>query len=195
MSYHPNYFQQGVAVRNDCQQRLDTIKGHVKGGSLLDVGCSEGFYSFGLADRCGPILAIDKELSLVQKCWKIKKTYKVNIDFQHMGVDRLLRSTETWDTCLYLSIHHHIVAQLGMEIAGDILRTLSRKCSCMFFDMGQKNEQNCTMHKWWQLLPRNIDQEVWLRKYLKANTIYTNIQFIGSSRIHNVRRLLWKLTK
>ena len=77
MSYHPNYFQQGVAVRNDCQQRLDAIKGHVKGGSLLDVGCSEGFYSFGLADRCGPILAIDKELSLVQKCWKIKKPIRL----------------------------------------------------------------------------------------------------------------------
>lgn len=195
MSYHPNYFQQGNAVRNNCQQRLDIIREHVRHGNLLDVGCSEGFYSFGLADCCHSILAIDKELSLIQKCHQIKEFYKIDIDFQHMGIDKLLQSTGMWYTCLYLSVHHHIIAQFGIEIASNILRTLSQRCSHMFFDMGQKNEQNCAMHKWWQLLPPNTDQETWLREYLKTNTVYTNIQLIGDSPIHNVRRLLWKLTK
>lgn len=196
MSYHPNYFrQQGDVVRSDCQQRLELIKRYTQNGSLLDIGCSEGFYSFGLTDRCKPIMAIDKELSLVKICHRIKGSHGVNIDFRHMGIDELLQSTVTWDTCLYLSVHHHIIAQFGMEAANDILRTLSQRCNCMFFDIGQKNEQNCTMHRWWQLLPPNTDQEIWLRKYLEANTIYTDIQLIGSSLIHNVRRLLWKLTE
>lgn len=193
MSYHPNYFKQSGAVRNNCQQRLDLIREHVQCGSLLDIGCSEGFYSFGLADRCKPILAIDKELPLVQACHKIKGSHDIDIDFQCMGVDKLLQSTTTWDVGLYMSVHHHIIAQFGMETANKILQVLSRKCSYMFFDMGQKNEQNCEMHWWWKLLPPNTDQETWLREYLETNTIYTDIQLIGSSHIHNVRRLLWKL--
>jgi hypothetical protein len=195
MSYHPNYFQQGGAVRNGCQQRLELIKKHTQGGSLLDIGCSEGFYSFGLSDRCKPIMAIDKELLLVQACRKIKGSHDVNIDFRHMNIDELLQLTETWNICLYMSVHHHIIAQCGMEVANDILRTLSQRCDCMFFDVGQKNEQNCTMHKWWQLLPPNTDQEAWLSEYLSDNTVYAHCQLIGSSRIHNVGRLLWKLTK
>lgn len=193
MSYHPNYFEQDSAVRSNCQQRLDLIREYIQYGSLLDVGCSEGFYSFGLADKCAPILAIDKELSLIHECQKINKSHKIDIDFRRMGIDELLQSITAWDTCLYLSIHHHIIAQFGMGIASIILRTMSQKCNHMFFDTGQKNEQNCTMHKWWQLLPSNTDQKEWLREYLKANTVYTDIQVIGSSRIHNVKRLLWKL--
>ena len=195
MSYHPNYFQQDGAVRHGCQQRLDIIRRYIHGGSLLDIGCSEGFYSFGLSDRCGPILAIDKEASLIQACHTIKGSNEVDIDFQCMNIDELLQSMTTWNICLYMSVHHHIVAQLGMKAASNTLRTLSQKCNCMFFDMGQRNEQNCTMHKWWQLLPPNTDQEKWLQEYLSANTVYTDIQLIGSSVIHNVRRLLWKLTK
>lgn len=197
MSYHPNYFHQGGAVRSDCQQRLELIRKYVQGGSLLDIGCSEGFYSFGLSDRCKPILAIDKELPLIQACHKIKGSHDVDINFKHMGIDddAIRHETETWSTCLYMSVHHHIIAQFGMEAANGILRRLSQRCDCMFFDMGQKNEQNCEMHTWWKLLPPNIDQKVWLREYLETNTEYTDIQLIGSSLIHNVGRLLWKLTK
>lgn len=195
MSYHPNYFQQGAAVRSGCQHRLDIIRSHVQSGSLLDIGCSEGFYSFGLSDRCKPILAIDKEQSLIQTCKTISKSHNVNIDFQCMGVDKLLQLVGTWDICLYMSVHHHIIAQLGMQTANDILKQLSKKCNCMFFDVGQKNEHNCTGHRWWQLLPPNTNQEAWLLDYLANYTIYTHCQIIGSSTVHNVKRLLWKLTK
>ncbi len=195
MNYHPNFFKQEKAIRNDCQQRLELIRKYVQGGSLLDIGCSEGFYSFGLADRCKPIIAIDKEQPLIEKCHRIKGSRMIHIDFWHMGIDELLLLIKAWDVCLYMSVHHHIIAQFGLETANNILRTLSQKCNCMFFDMGQKDEQNCTMHKWWQLLPSNVNQGVWLIEYLQKNTVYTNIQPIGSSRIHNVKRLLWKLTK
>lgn len=195
MSYHPDYFQQKGAVRHGCQQRLDLIRKHVRSGSLLDIGCSEGFYSFGMADRCKPIVAIDKEKPLIERCHQIKGSRMLHIDFWHMGIDELLPSIKTWDVCLYMSVHHHIIAQFGMEAANKILLTLSIKCDCMFFDMGQKNEHNCMMHKWWQLLPSNTDQEAWLQQYLETNTIYTDIHAIGSSMVHNVGRLLWKLTK
>lgn len=198
MSYHPNYFQQqGNIVRSDCQQRLELIDEHVKNGSLLDVGCSEGFYSFGLCKKCSPILAIDKEPDLIQTCKNIQQDHSITstIDFENIGLGDVLEEDDFWDSCLYLSVHHHIMEQFGCKTAKLMLKKLSKKCRTMFFDTGQKNEQNCAVHKWWQLLPSNTDQEAWLRKYLEVNTIYTDIQLIGSSSIHNVGRLLWKLTK
>ena len=197
MNYHPNYFQQGGAIRHDCQQRLELIKGHVQGGSLLDIGCSQGFYSFGLCQKCSPILAIDKESHSIKTCEKIRQNNSIAsaIDFECLSLDDILEECDFWDSCLYLSVHHHIVAQFGFEAAKLMLKRLSEKCHNMFFDMGQKNEQNCAMHKWWKLLPTNTDQKTWLREYLETSTVYTDIKLIGSSHIHNVGRLLWKLTK
>lgn len=198
MSYHPDYFkQQGNIVRSDCQKRLEVIDGHIQNGSLLDVGCSEGFYSFGLCGKCSPILAIDRESHLIKTCKSIQQNHTIAsiIDFENIGLDDILEEDDFWDSCLYLSVHHHIIEQFGCETARLMLKKLSEKCHTMFFDMGQKNEHNCTMHKWWQLLPPNTDQEAWLQEYLENNTVYTDIKPIGSSIIHNVERLLWKLTK
>ncbi len=202
MSYHPNYFQQGGAVRDSCQQRLDLIKKHIQGGNLLDIGCSEGFYSFGLCERCSPILAIDKDPRLIQACEKIQQNNSIalTIDFECLALSDILgvsvfKECDFWDSCLYLSVHHHIVAQFGFKVAKMMLRNLSEKCHTMFFDMGQKNESNCEMHKWWQMLPTNENQSGWLLDYLTENTTYSKIEIIGFSSVHKSKRLLWKLTK
>ena len=198
MSYHPNFFESGgKVVRHDCLGRLKTIQDNIEPGSLLDVGCSEGFYSFGLHETCGPILAIDKEQSLIDTANSIRQDQRqcCHIHFQCMELDEIFSGNGHWDTGLYLSVHHHIVAQFGLDAAKDVLRKLSEKCDTMFFDMGQKNEQNSEMHKWWKLLPENDDQGRWLSNYLGYNTTYTAAQIIGSSRIHNAERILWKLTR
>lgn len=198
MSYHPNFFEAGGrVVRQDCLGRLKTIQDNIEPGSLLDVGCSEGFYSFGLHETCGPILAIDKEQSLIDTANAIRQDQRQcwHIHFQRMELNEIFSGNGHWDTGLYLSVHHHIVAQFGLDAAKDVLRELSKKCDTMFFDMGQKNEYNCNMHKWWQSLPTNNNQDNWLFKYLRENTEYSKIEIIGSSEVHNIRRLLWKLTK
>ncbi len=199
MSYHPNFFEKagGSPVRKDCRKRLQIIQDHIKRGSLLDVGCSEGFYSFGLHKNCSRILAIDKEQQLIQIADTIKHDQDQcwHIHFQCMKLDDILVGCGYWNTCLYMSVHHHIIAQFGLDGAKGVLLKLSEKCDTMFFDMGQKNEQNCEMHEWWKLLPKNDDQKKWLAEYLSENTKYNRIEIIGSSRIHNVERILWKLTK
>ena len=199
MSYHPNFFESSGRkhVRQDCMGRLKSIQDHIEPGSLLDVGCSEGFYSFGLHKNCSRILSIDKEPQLIEIARTIQQDQNQgwNIDFRCMELDDVLSGIGHWDACLYLSVHHHIISQFGLDIAKDILRKLSEKCDTMFFDMGQKNEQNSEMHEWWQLLPENDDQEKWLAEHLGDNTIYSHAEIIGSSDIHKVKRLLWKLTK
>ncbi len=198
MSYHPNFFDAGGnGVRQDCLGRLKTIQDHIEPGSLLDIGCSEGFYSFGLYETCGPILAIDKEQSLIDTANAIRQDQRQcwHIHFQRMELNEIFSGNGHWDTGLYLRVHHHIVAQFGLDAAKDVLRKLSEKCDTMFFDMGQKDEHDCQMHKWWKLLPTNENQVQWLAEYLGHNTVYSHVEIIGSSKIHKVARWLCKLTK
>lgn len=90
---------------------------------------------------------------------------------------------------------HHIIAKYGMDIAKRIIYNVSKLSDIMFFDMGQKDEQGCTSHGWWKLLPEPNNQEEWIYNYLKDNTEYTKITKIGSTKIHNTERLFWKLEK
>ena len=66
----------------------------------------------------------------------------------------------------------------------------------MFFDMGQKNEKGCEGYTWWQALPRLEDtQESWILDYLSDIKSFNHIRVIGSTPVHGVQRLLWKLER
>lgn len=198
-TYHPDYASgEDNGHRQDCHARLRLLKKHIKGGSLLDLGCSEGFYSFGLWDICGrakvmfPITAIEKNSGLYEQCLKSQEKHKTDIRFFNEDIlDTFL--ARGWDNSLYMSVHHHIIEQVGYDSAEDFLFELSHNSKQMFFDMGQKNE-NCPQHSWHRLLPNTDDSEQWTYDYLKKNTVYDNIEKIGSSPIHGIQRALWKLT-
>lgn len=196
MNYHPNFFSSNKsAFRPDCHKRLRLVRRYVKGGSLLDIGCSGGFFSFAFAKICDPIIAIDKEADLIDRCLAIQKKHGTNIEFVvGDALDAILsHCTTRWDTIFYMSTHHHVVSQEGWDYANHILENLSRSCRRMFFDMGQKDEKKCETHKWWQQLPKNDDQEAWLRQYFSKHTPFVSVKIIGSTKIHGTNRLLWKL--
>lgn len=197
MNYHPDYFnkEEKKSLRVGCKERLNNIRQHVRPGALFDIGCSNGYYSFGLSDICDRILAVDREQTLINQCNDKKKEYDVKgIKFKTMNIT--YNSIEgMWTNVLYLSIHHHVIAQLGYEAAAKLLMYISMYGKVMFFDMGQKNEKGCEGYNWWKMLPETKDIRGWLYKYLRANTIFSNVQEIGSSFVHGVRRILWKLEK
>lgn len=195
MAYHPNYFKNDTnAARADCKKRLKLIRQYINRGNLLDIGCSGGYYSFGMYDICKPVWGIDIDKKLIDLCKKIQEENGTGVRFLNYEVEEYLGKHDhiRWNTILYMSTHHHLIAQKGFEAANTILYKLSQKCGRMIFDMGQKNE-NCPQHKWWTLLPNNTDQEEWLRNYLCEHTIFNRIETIGFTNIHGVRRLLWKL--
>lgn len=195
MSYHPNFFKPSKSKRSSCFDRLDLIKGHISKGSLLDIGCSGGFYSFGLNGRCSPIVAFDYVEDLIKECLVIQKKYNTGIDFRVASLTAdFVKDSGPWENVLYMSIHHHIITQFGFDKAAEMFSDLSKHCLRMFFDMGQKNE-NCREHKWWQLLPEIKDQEKWLVDYILSNTEFVDIDVIGSSSVHGVNRFFFKLEK
>lgn len=191
-TYHPDY-SSGVenGHRQDCHARLKLLKKYIKGGSLLDLGCSEGFYSFSFFDICD-VTGIEQAEKEYLHCQK--RAGLIDIDFIRGDILTSFDVIESqyWDTILYMSVHHHIIEQVGMEKATEFLKQISANGAQMFFDMGQKNE-NCPQHEWHQLLPDTDDSGQWTHDYLKKNTVYDNIEKIGSSPIHGIQRALWKL--
>lgn len=196
MKYHNNFFEKSKSKRMDLYSRLDTIKEVINHkDSLLDVGCSGGFNSFGLSDEIKTIKAFDLEKPLIDECLDIQKKYGTNINFSVNNLtDYLDNNNETFDIILYLSTHHHIIKQYGMERAKEILNDLFSRCKMMVFDMGQKDE-NCSEHQWWRLLPETNNIEEWSFNYLKDSTSATKVKKIGFTKIHNTKRLLWKIEK
>lgn len=199
MAYHNNFFNKDSSShRQDLYKRLDFIKealGDHNYTSLADIGCSEGFNSFGLHTDFTTIDAFDFEQELVNDCLRIQKTHKTDINFYNSNVLEFVYTDTTYDVILYLSTHHHVINQLGFERATANLAKVFDKCTVMFFDMGQKDE-NCPTYGWWQKLPSvETTQEEWLRNYLEETTNCTNLEKIGSTSIHNTQRLLWKLEK
>ena len=200
-TYHPNYFNQdeSTAIRKDCQKRLDIIKQYVvQNSTLLDVGCSGGYYSFGLADVCSNIVAIDNDKRLVELCNKLKAENKIkNIQFN--SKDIILGICCDYDMTLYMSVHHHVIRRVGMERANNVLMEMSRNTNKMIFDMGQKDEvlskELMSRDVWWNDLPVTDNPAKWTKDYLLANTVFTRASEIGKTKIHKTERVLWLLEK
>jgi len=199
MDYHPDFFAgAGSSCRANCEERLAVLRRHVRGSSLLDIGCSGGYYSFGMRERLPDVVAIDEVPELVEGCLRVQEREGTDIDFRCVGLVEFLDSAvRRWDNVFYLSVHHHIVEQEGNAKAAELLRRVSEVGDRLFFDMGQQNEKRCQGHSWWRMLPSlgDASQEDWLREYLLTNTVFTSATVVGSSPIHGVRRMLWKLER
>jgi len=195
MAYHPNYFEGGPGHRSSCADRLQCLRNHAVGRTMFDVGCSEGYNAFGMAETFDHILAVDNVERNVRGCVELAAQHNVgNITWVDGDFRAHLVGDAYWDCVMYLSVHHHICGQISIEQASKVLRELSERGEMMLFDMGQKNEEGVTENTWWKALPSvDGDQEEWLRTYVLENTRYERAELIGSFPIHNIQRLLWKL--
>ncbi len=200
MSYQNDYFrpERGRAHRKACAPRLELVRSHARGGaSLLDLGCDQGYFTFGLAGMYTKVLGMDTCASTQEECLRRRDEHKDefgHVTFACGGALNVAHDLlpEQHTTILYMSVHHHVIAQEGWEAADACLRQLSEGCSQMFFDMGQKDER-CPQHLWHRLLPEMPDPSVWLEGYIRKCTRFSKVSLIGSSPVHKIRRLLWKL--
>ena len=203
MSYHSNYFKDDGSFREDCSERLVAIMGVIEENYILDVGCSGGYYDFGLYDLIPElkyILAIDTEPDLIGGCQDIQANNGVDdrVEFRVENLEDYIiypsAKVENGEpnACLYMSVHHHVIQRYGFDVATFMLRVLCQRFDRVIFDMGQKNEQVPTC-KWWHKLPKNDDQRQWLEDYLLEYTGCDTVEVIGTSKVHGVDRYLFNL--
>lgn len=190
MPYHPNFFSPSTKVqRQECGRRLALIKPWVS-GKVLDIGCSEGYFSFGVSDVADTVLGIDWKQSLIDTCRRSQQRRCANVIFERADLEQFLTRGRRWDTVLYLSVHHHIMGCHGMKAAGEILfRILENTTGNLLFDIGQKNEVHTGINNWWEGLPDG-DPDEWVRGLLKDAGAKT-IKKLGAFEFSKAMRGLW----
>lgn len=188
--YHPNFFNPSLGVqRQHCGQRLHLIKPWV-GGSVLDIGCSEGYFSFGVAEQAQAVLGIDWKQSLIDICIATGKGRVENVGFIRADLESWVKTGVQYDTTLYLSVHHHIMGCHGMKAAAAILaKIMDNTKGNLLFDIGQKNEFHKGVNNWWKILPDG-DPDEWIRGLLK-DAGATTIEKLGAFEFAGAMRGLW----
>ncbi len=90
--------------------RLIQLPEDLRGKSVLDIGCNEGFFAFE-AERRGAayVLAIDSDSRARKKFHVVKHLLKSNVEFLFLDVADLdERKIGRFDVTLFLSVSHHL---------------------------------------------------------------------------------------
>jgi cyclopropane fatty-acyl-phospholipid synthase-like methyltransferase len=139
--------------------------------SLVDLGCSEGYYVLRAARAGIPFsLGVDFDQRRMFTC----TSQFVLQDLSHAGflmapVDEgLLESMPKFDAVIFLSVIHHMMYQHGMEYAQRILRLVASKTGKVcFFEMGQSDEHKESWAK--QMPDMGADPHEWVRRFALEN--------------------------
>ena len=146
-------------------------------GSALDIGCSNGFFTFKLADHGLFSLGVDHSIDTIATA----QLLAVRNDATRVAFGRLQVTPQTVvalpavDVVLCLSVFHNLVRLQGLDSAKAIMRVLSSKTKrLMVFETGHANEDSTT---WSQEMASIGDPEKWVDDLLHE---------IGFMHVHQV---------
>jgi SAM-dependent methyltransferase len=153
--YHPlpDFAGNWVGGKRNSNARLDMIEKNVdfNDKTVLDLGCSGGFFSFSLAKKAKSITAIDANQDMINRNREIADRLGCkNIEFRYSHINpESLKELPKYDVVLFLSVFHHIIAssdtyewndESGVESAQEVLDTVSKLGSVYIFEMGRPDE-------------------------------------------------------
>ena len=88
-----------------------------------------------------------------------------------------------------LSVFHHWVKRFGKDKAIEMLRNISKKCECMFFETGQNNEKKMS---WSQSLEfMGNDSRIWVKDKFKDFDLKKSSYWQFPTGLSNVSRYLF----
>lgn len=154
--YHPRLGADGLFAGGERahRERLDIIEREVdvSGKSVLDLGCSGGFFSFSLAPRAARIVAVDADRSVIeQNRDAARRLGRSNIEFVCERITpQFLDALGQYDVVLFLSVFHHILVNSdtydwtdaqGASSATALLRAVAARVKDTYvFEMGRPDE-------------------------------------------------------
>ncbi|MFD8734946.1 hypothetical protein ACFV06_08475 [Streptomyces sp. NPDC059618] len=148
--------------------------------SALDVGANVGYFPIKLAQRGIPSVALEAD----PKCVRTAMTAVRRNGLDNVAVMSLEFRPDTvgllpaTDCTLLLSLWHHLVRELGLGTATDLLRELwGRTGKVMFFDSGEDEMPGSFG------LPRMVPTpDAWLTEYLEKNCAGGRVEHLGRHR-------------
>ncbi len=126
--------------RGRTRQRIDFItkKVDIKDKTVLDIGCSVGGISLGMAEKGAKhVLGVDydKDSIAVANAAAEHLGYSDRVDFKVESINLdWIKNMEKVDIIIWLSNWMWIVKQIGMKMAQEMLYQASRKADMMVFE-------------------------------------------------------------
>jgi len=129
-SYHPIDDPRMADIhiwRQDSQARLELILPHLVGNTVIDGGCSEGFFSRQLAKRDFSVTALDYDPRRIAITRYISIINDLKLEYimgnwEHEILGRY------WDNVLLMSVIHHHLLNLGPDRVAEFLARLQGTC-------------------------------------------------------------------
>ncbi|MCH7576049.1 MAG: methyltransferase domain-containing protein [Candidatus Marinimicrobia bacterium] len=172
--YHPRYNDPNFSrSRRKVNHRLNAILEHVDvtGKSVLDLGCSGGFFSFSMAQRASSVVGVDADSELVETNNELAKSEGLdNLEFINGDISvELLKKLPPSDVVLFLSVFHHILTasqaydwndESGTVDPFQIIAAIRDRCEVFVFEIGLQNEG----YEWSRRLPEMKNgADAWIR--------------------------------
>ncbi len=197
--YQPIYGQQNSKnSTRQCEDRWKVFSKHLPSqkGSILDIGCNIGYFSFQLAEQGHFVYGLEADDLYALACKAIKDRNKINnVVFIKQYIDHdFAKNLPSYDVIVNLSVFHHWVKVYGLEQATDMMRLMANKCSCMVFETGQSNEIGS---QWPEILAfMGDDPQEWIAAFLK-DIGFTDVVMAGTfeTGLTNVDRYLFVAKK
>ncbi|MFE4699116.1 hypothetical protein ACFRIC_18810 [Streptomyces sp. NPDC056738] len=166
---------------------MEPIVDRLRVKSALDVGANVGYFPIKLAQRGIPSVALESDPKCVRTAMTAVRRNRLNnvavMDLE-LGPGTLALVPAT-DCTLLLSVWHHMVRELGLEAATDLLRGLwNRTGKVMFFDSGEDE-----MPASFGLPPMVPTPDVWLTEYLLKTCSGGRIEHLGRHRAFDAEGL------
>ena len=125
--------------RYDAAQRLEYILKNLKGRRVLDIGCSEGYYSRELAKRGYEVTGIDRSEGLIAVSRYLTTLANLNVEY---------RTVRDWadyegefDTILFLAVIHNDMKKIGIEAGIEKLKYLKNRCRVLFMEVPNNSNE------------------------------------------------------
>ena len=170
------------SIRNS-EDRWTMIKQGIEeteSGSLLDLGCAEGFFVRKASEHGLFAIGIDIDASRVglgESARMVDRQTNCGFVLASIG-EELLSRLPQFDVVICFSLMHHIIRQHGRNVAlAQLKRMRGITKKAFFFDMGQPDEGG----KWRKVLSfMGDDPEGWIKSFLDEAG-FKNCEKIGTT--------------
>lgn len=119
--------------RTDCALRLDYILEHLAGNSVLDIGCSEGYFSYKIASKGYTVTAIDRNGTMLRMTESLVTVNALEVTCHVCNWEDLFQDSVYYDNVLMLSVFHHTIEEHG-DKAFALLARLKGKVGRVFLE-------------------------------------------------------------
>jgi SAM-dependent methyltransferase len=179
--YQPLYRSKKENVTRECADRWNVIAPHIgtEPGSVLDIGCNLGFFSFHAAEKNKMVLGVDANPFYQMTCNALRNVHEMrNASFIKSWIDEdFVSRMPAFDIIFHFSVFHHWVKAYGEARAKAMMKQTAAKCQTLFFETGQPDERGT---KWADKMAFMGDEpQQWMTSFL-SELGFDDIEMIGT---------------